>query len=70
MKNIRRFFTWKYYSRVVVPILFATWSVWIPLVSIIYSLPSLLQVPLFALALSLWVILFTWINEARAKEPQ
>lgn len=69
-KKIRRFFTWRYYSRVVIPILFATWSVWIPLVSIVYSLPSLLQVPLFALALSLWVILFTWINEARAKEHQ
>ena len=64
--NLRQFFTWRYYSRVVIPVLFATWSVWIPLVTIIYSLPSLLQVPLFALALSLWVILFTWINEARA----
>lgn len=65
-KNIRRFITWPYYRDVIIPILFATWCVWIPVVSIIYSLPSLLQIPLFALALSLWVILYTWISEQRA----
>ena len=65
-KNIRRFFTLRYYRNVIVPILFATWGVWIPLVTIIYSLPSLLQIPLFALALAMWVMLFTWISENRA----
>lgn len=69
-KNIGRFITWKYYRDVIIPILFATWGVWIPLVTIIYSLPSLLQIPLFALALSLWVILYTWISEARACSPE
>lgn len=68
--NVGRFFTWKYYRDVIIPILFATWGVWIPLVTIIYSLPSLLQIPLFALALSLWVILYTWISEARASAPE
>ena len=63
--NIGRFFTWKYYRDVIVPILFATWGVWIPVVAILYSLPSLLQIPLFALALAMWVILYTWISEAR-----
>ena len=65
-RNIGRFFTWKYYRDVIVPILFATWGVWIPVVAILYSLPSLLQIPLFALALAMWVILYTWISEARA----
>ena len=63
--NCARFFTRTYYRDVIVPILFATWGVWIPIVSILYSLPSLLQIPLFALALSLWVILYTWISEQR-----
>jgi len=31
----------------------------------IYSLPSLLQIPIFTLALTFWVILFTWISRQR-----
>ncbi len=64
-----RFLTWEYYRDVVVPALFATWGVWIPVVTVLYSLPSLLQIPLFALALSLWVILYTWISEQRMRRP-
>ncbi|HSP42209.1 MAG TPA: hypothetical protein VLO11_05020, partial [Luteolibacter sp.] len=60
------FFTTRYYREVVVPTLFATWGVWIPIVTILYSLPSLLQIPLFGLALSLWVMLYTWMSERRA----
>jgi len=59
------FFTAVYYRDTVVPTLFATWGVWIPIVSILYSLPSLLQIPLFGLALSLWVMLYTWMSEQR-----
>lgn len=66
LRGVSRFFTLRYYRDVIVPILFATWGVWIPLVTMIYCLPSLLQIPLFALALSLWVMLFTWMSEARA----
>ncbi len=65
--NNARFFTMKYYREVIVPILFATWGVWIPLVTILYSLPSLLQIPLFGLALAMWVILYTWISEQRSQ---
>lgn len=65
-RNLRRFLTLRYYRDVIVPILFATWGVWIPLVAILYSLPSLLQIPLFALALAMWVMLYTWISEQRA----
>ena len=61
------FFTAGYYRDVVVPILFATWGVWIPVVTILYSLPSQLQIPLFGLALSLWVMLYTWMSEQRAR---
>lgn len=62
-----RFFTVAYYQQTVLATLFATWGVWIPIVSVLYSLPSLLQIPLFALALSLWVMLYTWMSEHRAK---
>ena len=62
------FFKVRYYRDVVVPTLFATWGVWIPVVSILYSLPSLLQIPLFALALSMWVTLYTWMSERRIDE--
>ncbi|MEP3213836.1 MAG: hypothetical protein ABJQ29_11600 [Luteolibacter sp.] len=68
LKVIPQFFTVAYYRNAIIPVLFATWGVWIPLVTIIYCLPSLLQIPLFALALSLWVMLFTWINEQRAEK--
>ena len=60
-----QYFTPRYYRNVVIPTLFATWGVWIPVVSILYSLPSLLQIPLFGLALSLWVMLYTWMSEKR-----
>jgi hypothetical protein len=59
------FFTVGYYREFVVPTLFATWGVWIPVVVTLYSLPTLLQIPLFGLALSLWVMLYTWMAEQR-----
>mgnify|MGYP007080475060 CR=1 FL=1 len=43
MNGIRRFFTAAYYQETVVATLFATWGVWIPIVTILYSLPSLLR---------------------------
>lgn len=54
--------TGRFYMERALPALMATWGVWIPVTSMIYSLPSLLQVPLFSLALTFWVMLFTWIT--------
>jgi hypothetical protein len=65
MAVVPHFFTVTYYREVILPVVFANWGVWIPIVCILYSLPTLLQVPLFALALSLWVILYTWMSEQR-----
>jgi hypothetical protein len=67
LSGTRVFFTASYYRNTVVPTLFATWGVWIPLVAILYSLPSPLQIPLFGLALSLWVVLYTWMSEQRLR---
>ena len=50
-------FTFDFYRAHTIPALFATWAVWIPVTSAIYSLPSLLQIPLFALALTFWSLL-------------
>jgi hypothetical protein len=60
-----RFFTPAYARDVMVPVVFANWGVWIPVVAILYSLPDTLQIPLFGLALSLWVMLLTWMSERR-----
>lgn len=54
-----------YYPKVVVPTLIVNYCVWIPLLAIIYALPMQLQIPLFSLALTLWVMLCTWISERR-----
>lgn len=65
LASLPRLFTRDFYLRAILPTLFANWGVWIPIVAALYSLPGLLQIPLFALALSLWVVLFTWISEQR-----
>lgn len=67
LRGTREFFTAAYYRDFIVPTLFATWGVWIPVVSILYSLPAMLQIPLFGLALSLWVMLYTWMSEQRKR---
>ncbi len=57
----------KGYFQRILPTLIANWTVWIPAVSIIYSLPPLLQIPLFGFALCFWVLIVTTIN-ADSKE--
>ena len=60
--GIRRFFSWRFYRATVLPVLVANWCVWVPAVTIIYSLPLLLQVPLFALTNSFWSLLVTYMS--------
>ena len=59
-------FTMDFYRVQIIPTLCATWAVWIPVTTAIYALPSLLQVPLFALALSFWSLLITCITSRPA----
>lgn len=61
-ESVRRAFTWTHYRDQIVPTLFATWVVWIPLMAIIYSLPAAVQFPLFSLALTFWVLLLTYMT--------
>jgi len=62
MAPLRDLFTWQHYRDKILPTLVATWAVWVPLMAIIYSLPLVLQFPLFALALSFWVLLLTYMT--------
>jgi hypothetical protein len=40
----------------------STWLVWIPAVSVIYTMPSALQIPLFNLVLCLFVLIFALLH--------
>lgn len=63
-------FTAEFYRLRTIPALCATWTVWIPVTTAIYALPSLLQIPLFALALTFWVLMLAYITaRPRASEP-
>ncbi|MFN2475775.1 MAG: hypothetical protein ABR526_05460 [Chthoniobacterales bacterium] len=55
-----------YYRNKIVPTLFATWAVWLPLVAMLYSLPLALQFPLFSFALTFWVLLLTYMTNVFA----
>lgn len=55
-----------YYKQFVFPVLFANWCVWIPMICVIYCLPLALQFPLFCLALSMWVLIYTWMSENKS----
>ena len=59
---LRPALTWQYYREHGVPVLVATWAVWMPLMAVIYSLPYPLQFPLFALALAFWVLMMTYMT--------
>jgi hypothetical protein len=60
--KVRKLFTWQYYRQHALPVVFATWAVWIPLMAIVYSLPLALQFPIFALALAFWVLMMTYMT--------
>lgn len=53
-----------FYARKVVPAVVSGVGFWLPVVLLVYCLPLPLQFPLFTLALTLWVMIFTWISHA------
>ena len=61
-RHMAHAFTSDFYRARTVPTLCATWAIWIPVTSAIYALPSLLQIPLFALALTFWVLMVAYIT--------
>jgi hypothetical protein len=55
-----------YMISAVATVSFSSWMVWIPAVSIIYCLPSPLQIPLFNLVVCFWVLLLTFVSKRSA----
>lgn len=53
-----------FYMQKVLPSVVSALGFWLPIVLLVYSLPLPLQFPLFTLALTLWVMIFTWISHA------
>ena len=50
-----------FYRRRVVPLLVPNWCFWIPMVSIVYALPTPLQFLMFLLALAAWSLIMVFI---------
>ncbi|WP_235188550.1 hypothetical protein [Catenovulum agarivorans] len=44
-------------------VIISNWLVWIPAVSIIYTMPANLQIPLFNLVLCFWVLMLTALSK-------
>ena len=49
------------------PTLIATWFVWLPVVAVLYSLPPLLQIPVYSLALCFWALMLAYIHARPAR---
>ncbi|HWS89507.1 MAG TPA: hypothetical protein VN282_21225 [Pyrinomonadaceae bacterium] len=58
-----------FYVQKVLPSVVSALGFWLPVVLLVYSLPLPLQFPLFTLALTLWVMIFTWISRAHKAAP-
>lgn len=58
-----------FYMRKVLPAAVSGLGFWLPVVLLVYCLPLPLQFPLFTLALTLWVMIFTWISHAHKAAP-
>ena len=56
-RALRRAWTWRGFFHQVLLIQTSGWIVWIPTVCIVYSLPSALQFPLFAIMVCFWSLL-------------
>ena len=56
-----------WYTLLVVPLLVATWALWIPAVSFVYMMPTALQLPLANLILWLWSMMLVFMAKDEAK---
>jgi hypothetical protein len=63
--GLSRVFSLRFYKQKLLPTIVSGLGFWLPVVTLIYCLPPLLQLPLFALALTLWVMIITWISHSQ-----
>ena len=60
-------FPWKTYVQRRLPVaLMSTWAVWLPVLILVYSLPSDLQIPLFNLAACFWSLVMATLTKPQA----
>jgi hypothetical protein len=52
-----------FFSVKIPTVILSNWMVWFPAVSIVYSMPQDLQIPLFNLVLCFWVLLLAVLNK-------
>ncbi|MFA5257107.1 MAG: hypothetical protein WC360_03060 [Opitutales bacterium] len=55
-----------WYKLLVVPLLVATWALWIPAVTLVYLLPTPLQLPMSNLILWLWAMMLVFMSKQEA----
>ncbi|HWT03927.1 MAG TPA: hypothetical protein VN256_27005 [Pyrinomonadaceae bacterium] len=65
LAGLSRVFSLRFYKQKILPTVVSALGFWLPVVILIYCLPPLLQFPLFTLALTLWVMIITWISLAQ-----
>ncbi|PTY01488.1 hypothetical protein DB346_12100 [Verrucomicrobia bacterium LW23] len=49
----------------ILPMVITNWCFWIPMVSLVYSLPTALQYPLFLIIMALWSLILATLAEKR-----
>jgi len=54
-----------WYQHLVVPLLVATWALWIPAVTLVYMLPTALQLPMANLILWLWSMMLIFMAKQK-----
>jgi len=55
----------RWYGRFIVPMLVATWALWIPAVSLVYMMPLPLQLPLSNLILWMWAMMLFFMTRQK-----
>ena len=59
----RQIFCRGFYWEKVMPVQVAAWLIWIPGVSLVYSMPQLVQIPVAVVIMCFWVLIFTTLGE-------
>lgn len=59
-----------FYRARILPSVIAGWGVWIPTITLVYCLPTLLQLPVSALATCFWSLLVAYMQVASARESR
>jgi hypothetical protein len=64
----REIFRKGFYLERVFPVQVAGWCIWIPGVTVVYFMPSELQLPVASLIQAFWVLVFLFVNRPRRAE--